>query len=276
MGRMYYNFSVSFFMTSGSNFRSGVADSSASSTPAEAPDSAQLSGTSGVNSGVSSVALKPAGLSGLRGTANAAHSGEAALTLAPVAAAELSDSEIMLRVKAGDDSAFDYLVQKFRRSMVGFMFRMARNQSVAEELAQEVFLRVYRSRQSYAAEAKFSKWLYRIATNLALNHLRDTKAERTEFSVSLDERDEESGRTVDVADSRCTIEEELVQRERMQKIRSHVEALPERQRLAVLMHKYQEMDYREISKVLKMSESATKSLLFRAYETLREKLKDLV
>ena len=156
------------------------------------------------------------------------------------------------------------------------MYRMARNQSVAEELAQEVFLRVYRSREGYAAEAKFSTWLYRIATNLALNHLRDTKSERAEVNVSLDEPDEESGRTLDVADGHCTIEEELVQRERMGQIRRHVEALPERQRLAVIMHKYQEMDYREISKVLKMSESATKSLLFRAYETLREKLKGLI
>jgi RNA polymerase sigma-70 factor, ECF subfamily len=190
--------------------------------------------------------------------------------------AALSDSEIMLRVKTGDDSAFDYLVLKFRRSIIGFMYRMARNQSVAEELAQEVFLRVYRSRQGYAAEAKFSTWLYRIATNLALNHLRDTRNERAELSVSLDEPDDESGRAVDVADSHSTIEQELVERERLKEIRKHVEALPERQRLAVMMHKYQEMDYREISKVLKMSESATKSLLFRAYETLREKLKGLV
>lgn len=263
-------------MSSGSDLRPPVAETKGSSTSAKSAESAQLSGSNGVKSGVSSVALKPAGFAGLRGTANQAASGEAALTLGPAAAVELSDSEIMLRVKAGDDSAFDYLVQKFRRAMIGFMYRMARNQSVAEELAQEVFLRVYRSRESYAAEAKFSTWLYRIATNLALNHIRDTKTERAEVSISLDEPDEESGRSVDVADNHCTIEEELVQRERLQKIRSHVEALPERQRLAVLMHKYQEMDYREISKVLKMSESATKSLLFRAYETLREKLKDLV
>jgi RNA polymerase sigma-70 factor (ECF subfamily) len=220
---------------------------------------------------VSSVALKP-GFAGVDVSGGPSEAG----ILPPAALAALSDSEIMLRVKAGDDSAFDYLVLKFRRSIIGFMYRMARNQAVAEELAQEVFLRVYRSRQGYAAEAKFSTWLYRIATNLALNHLRDTKNERAEVSVSLDEPDEESGRAVDVADSRSTIEQELVERERLGQIRKHVDALPERQRLAVLMHKYQEMDYREISKVLKMSESATKSLLFRAYETLREKLKGLV
>jgi len=260
-------------MSSGNDSRARLGRDLSAAPAAETHDSAQLSGAGGVNKGVSSVALKPSGFAGVQSPVNSS-AGEAAL--APGALGALSDSEIMLRVKAGDDCAFDYLVQKFRRSIIGFMYRMARNQSVAEELAQEVFLRVYRSREGYAAEAKFSTWLYRIATNLALNHLRDTKSERAEVSVSLDEPDEESGRTLDVADGHCTIEEELVQRERMGQIRRHVEALPERQRLAVIMHKYQEMDYREISKVLKMSESATKSLLFRAYETLREKLKGLI
>lgn len=189
---------------------------------------------------------------------------------------ELTDAEIMLRVGAGDDTAFDYLVEKFRRPVISFMYRMSHNQAVAEELAQEVFLRVYRSRQTYAAEAKFTTWLYRIATNLAVNHARDTKNERTAPSVSLDEPDEETGSRLDVADKQLTAEQHLLRRERMAAIKQHVMDLPERQRLAVLMHKYQEMDYREIAEVLKLSESATKSLLFRAYETLREKLKSFV
>ncbi len=260
-------------MSHSSESRPPLAGQSGPSKPGEAHDSAQLSGSGGVNDGVSSVALKQAGFAGVQGPANQASGG--AKPALEAALAELSDSEVMLRARAGDDSAFDYLVLKFRRSMIGFMYRIARNQSVAEELAQEVFLRVYRSRQSYAAEAKFSTWLYRIATNLALNHLRDTRSERAERNISLDEPDEETGQKVDLADGHSTIEEDLVRRERMRQIRQQVEALPERQRVAVLMHKYQEMDYREISKVLKMSESATKSLLFRAYETLREKLKGL-
>jgi RNA polymerase sigma-70 factor (ECF subfamily) len=157
---------------------------------------------------------------------------------------------------------------------VHFMFRMSRNQAVAEELAQEVFLRVYRSRQTYRAEAKFSTWLYRIATNLGVNHARDTKYERTAQNVYLDQPDPETGTSPDVADSTLSVEQELVREERMNAIRKHVMALPERQRSAVLMHKYQEMDYKEIGEVLKLSESATKSLLFRAYQTLRENLKD--
>jgi RNA polymerase sigma-70 factor (ECF subfamily) len=187
-----------------------------------------------------------------------------------------TDAEIMLRAKAGDQSAFDYLVQKYRRPMISFMYRMAHNAAAAEDLAQEVFLRVYRSRQSYEASAKFTTWLYRIATNLAVNHARDTRHERPEVTVSLDETNEESGATLELPDSGLNAEQDLVRRERMLAIRSKVEALPEQQKLAVIMHKYQQMDYKQIAEVLKKSESATKSLLFRAYETLREQLKEFV
>ncbi|MGD0941319.1 MAG: sigma-70 family RNA polymerase sigma factor [Terracidiphilus sp.] len=187
-----------------------------------------------------------------------------------------SDAAIMLRVAAGDDSGFNYLAEKYHRAIIRFLFRMVRNQAIAEELAQEVFLRVYRSRESYRAEAKFSTWLYRIATNLAVNHARDTKNERSVQAVYLDAPDEQTGTTPDVADDDPSAEQHLLRQERMAAIRAHVMALPERQRMAVLMHKYQGMDYREIGEVLKLSESATKSLLFRAYQTLREKLKDFV
>jgi len=189
---------------------------------------------------------------------------------------ESSDAAIMLRVAAGDEAGFNYLVGKHYRGMIHFLFRMVHNQAVAEELAQEVFLRVYRSRESYRAEAKFSTWLYRIATNLAVNHARDTKHERSAQTIYLDAPDEETGTTPDVADDEPTAEQNLLRDERMAAIRQHVMALSERQRMAVLMHKYQGMDYRQIGDVLKLSESATKSLLFRAYQTLRDKLKAFV
>ena len=189
---------------------------------------------------------------------------------------ELSDAELMLRVRDGDDSCYNFLIEKYRKPIIHFMFRMVRNQAIAEELAQEVFLRVYRSRQTYRAEAKFSTWLYRIATNLGVNHARDTKQERSAQTVYLDEPDPETGSTPDVADLTPSIEQDMVRDERMNAIRQHVMALPERQRTAVLMHKYQGMDYKDIGDVLKLSESATKSLLFRAYQTLRERLKEFV
>jgi RNA polymerase sigma-70 factor (ECF subfamily) len=207
------------------------------------------------------------------GTKSLTHSAAAAVL--PDFAA-LTDAEVMLRAGEGDDSAFTYLVGKFRRPMIGFMYRMTGNTAIAEELAQEVFLRVYRSRASYAADAKFTTWLYRIATNLAVNHARDTKSERAGTAIHLDEPDEESGEVVELPDAMMTAEEAIVRRERLAAIKQQVMALPERQRMAVLMHKYEEMDYRQIAAVLKLSESATKSLLFRAYETLREQLKEFV
>ena len=188
----------------------------------------------------------------------------------------LTDAEVMLELKSGNMDAFDVLLGKYRKPIVHFMFRMVHNQAVAEELAQEVFLRVYRSRETYRAEARFSTWLYRIATNLGVNHARDTRHERTASTIYLDAADAETGTTPDVADDEPSVEQKLMRDERMAAIRTHVMALPERQRMAVLMHKYQGMDYRQIGEVLKLSESATKSLLFRAYQTLRDKLKEFV
>lgn len=192
------------------------------------------------------------------------------------AADPASDAAFMLRVAAGDEAAFNYLVGKYHRAMINFLYRMSHNQAVAEELAQDVFLRVYRARESYRAEAKFSTWLYRIATNVAVNHARDTKHERAAQNVLLDVPDEETGTAPEVADDEPNIEQRLLREERLAAIRQHVMALPERQRMAVLMHKYQGLDYRQIGDVLKLSESATKSLLFRAYQTLREKLREFV
>ncbi len=187
-----------------------------------------------------------------------------------------NDSEIMLAVAAGDESGFTYLVSKYHRPIVHFLYRMVHTEAVAEELAQEVFLRVYRARSSYRAEAKFSTWLYRIATNLAVNHARDNKSERESQRVELDAMDPVTGMRTEVANRDLNVEQVLMREERMSAIRREVDRLPERQRMAVLMHKYQEMDYRQIGEVLHLSESATKSLLFRAYRTLRESLREFL
>jgi RNA polymerase sigma-70 factor, ECF subfamily len=254
------------------------------SSPPHEPQEAegtQLCAPGGVPTEVSSVAIGRGGLGAGALDRRLPHRAEAA----PSASAPdprmnsgdaLSDVDLMLRVKTGDESAFGLLVQRYRRPMVGFMYRMCHNPSTAEELAQEVFLRVYRSRTSYEPSAKFTTWLYRIATNLAANHARDTRHERPENTLRLDEPDQETGTTPDLADESLSAEEQILQRERLAAIRRKVNALPERQRVAVIMHKYQQMDYREIGEVLKLSESATKSLLFRAYETLREQLKEFV
>jgi RNA polymerase sigma-70 factor (ECF subfamily) len=224
----------------------------------------------GVSTDMATVALNP----GLLEQGQTSRPAGAVLTAADWRA--MSDADIMLRVREGDDSGFDFLIEKYRKPIINFMYRMVHNQAEAEELAQEVFLRVYRSRQTYRAEAKFTTWLYRIATNLGVNHARDTKHERAAQTIYLDQPDPETGTTPDVADLTPGAEATLVRDERMRAIRTHVMALPERQRTAVLMHKYQGLDYKEIGAVLRLSESATKSLLFRAYQTLRERLKEFV
>lgn len=231
----------------------------------------------GVEEDMATIALDRTGFEQARRKAAAAQGGSpGGVPVGVLDWKSMSDAEIMLRVREGDDAGFDLLIEKYRRPIVHFMFRMVHNQAVAEELAQEVFLRVYRSRQSYRAEARFSTWLYRIATNLGVNYARDTRHERTAHTIYLDQPDTETGTTPDVADATPSIEHGLLRDERMRAIREHVMALPERQRTAVLMHKYQDMDYKQIGAVLKLSESATKSLLFRAYQTLRERLKDFI
>jgi len=150
---------------------------------------------------------------------------------------------------------------------------MTGNQAVAEELAQEVFLRVYRARDGYEPTAKFTTWLYRIATRLALNSIRDRKPER--YLRSLDDDALDGAPKLEAADGRATREQELLAEAGLAAIRNAVEELPEKQRAAVLMHKYEELDYQQIAGALDCSVSAVKSLLFRAYDRLRTELAPL-
>jgi RNA polymerase sigma-70 factor (ECF subfamily) len=182
------------------------------------------------------------------------------------------DAELMLRVREGDSACFALLLDRHRTPVIHFLYRMVQNQAIAEELAQEAFLRVYRSRATYEPTAKFTTWLFRIATHLALNWIRDSKNEKGQESL-----DQEliEGAARQVEDHRPTVEHRLLRAAEMAEIREAIEALPAKQRAAVLMHKYDELDYAQISRVLDCSESAIKSLLFRAYETLRSRLSHL-
>jgi len=179
------------------------------------------------------------------------------------------DTELMVRVKEGDGASFGVLLEKHRSPVVHFLYRMVQNHAVAEELAQEVFLRVYRSRGTYEPTAKFTTWLFRIATHLALNALRDGKNERLQERLDDDSSDMPVRQ---VSDLRPSVEQSLVYQAKLDEVRRAIAALPEKQRAAVLMHKYEEMEYTQIARVLSCSESAVKSLLFRAYETLRARL----
>jgi RNA polymerase sigma-70 factor (ECF subfamily) len=189
-----------------------------------------------------------------------------------VAALE-NDAQLMLRVKEGDSASFELLLEKYRGSVISYLYWMVQNQGVAEELAQEVFFRVYRSRATYEPTAKFTTWLFRIATHLALNALRDHRFERRQETVDCWEA---GSRPLQIMDGRRTREQEMLAEARLDEVRCAIAALPEKQRAAVLMHKYEDMDYAQIGAVLGCSTSAVKSLLFRAYETLRDRLQHLV
>jgi RNA polymerase sigma-70 factor (ECF subfamily) len=179
------------------------------------------------------------------------------------------DSELMLRVRDGDQRSFELLLEKHRGPMIHFLHRMVRNDAVAEELTQEVFLRVYRSRENYECCAKFTTWLFRIGTHLALNWIRDERNEKWQTSLDKETAD---GTSRQVPDRRKTIEQELLYQAKLREVRQAIHSLPAKQRAAVMMHKYEEMEYAQIAGVIGCSESAVKSLLFRAYEALRVRL----
>ena len=179
------------------------------------------------------------------------------------------DTVLMLKAAAGDDASFDLLLHRHRASVVNHLYRCVRNRDIAEELAQDVFLRVYRSRHRYHPEAKFTTWLFRITANVALNWRRDTRRETG--LIRLDD-EPHNARKLEVLDRMPRADELLLDRHRADEVRAAVEALPSKQLAAVILHKYEGLDYAQIAEVLNLSIPALKSLLFRAYETLRRRL----
>lgn len=188
------------------------------------------------------------------------------------------DIRLMLRVRDHEDAeAFADLVDRYQHRIVGIMHHMLGAKEEAEDLAQEVFLRVYRTRKKYHPQAKFSTWLFTIANNLALNVLRGRKRKPTvplpaQDSGPLGPRPQEQL----VRDLSMTPGTGLQQREMASVIRRALEDLNERQRLAVVLNKFEEMNYAEIAEVMGMSAKAVKSLLSRARARLREVLEPYV
>lgn len=183
----------------------------------------------------------------------------------------ISDVELMLKVKRGDREAFGLLVGRYRRPLINFIYRFTANPGESEDLAQEVFVRAFQSAPKYEPKAAFSTWLYRIATNMALNYLRDRKPQ---LSRSLDTglSVEQGTLRLEIRDKAALADERLMEREKVIQIRQALASLPHNQRLAVVLTKYQELSLREAAEIMNCSETAVKSLIFRAYSTLREKL----
>jgi RNA polymerase sigma-70 factor, ECF subfamily len=184
---------------------------------------------------------------------------------------DLSDVELMLKVKGGDREAFSVLVHRYRKPLVNFIYRLTVDPGVSEDLAHEAFLKAFQAAPKYEPIASFSTWLYRIATNTALNYLRDHKP-HLPSSIDNKHEDESIDFIFEVRDPRALVEEELIGQERIAQIRQALRSLPENQRLAVVLTKYQDLSIKEAAQVLKLSETAVKSLIFRAYSSLREQL----
>jgi RNA polymerase sigma-70 factor (ECF subfamily) len=183
-----------------------------------------------------------------------------------------ADTLLMLGVREGRTELFDTLLLRYRDPLVGYLYRMTGDHAAAEDIAQEVFLRVYRSRLRYEPTAKFATWLYRIATNLALNWRRDRGCERRVVPLYYIDG---PGRSNCLADCHPGIEQQLVERAEAGSIRRIIDDLPDRQRAAVLMHHYQNLSHAEIARALRCSTHAVKSVVFRAYATLRTRLAEL-
>lgn len=182
----------------------------------------------------------------------------------------------MLRVKGDDNAAFEELVRNYQDRLVNVLYHLVGNQETAEDLAQEVFLRVYRARHGYEPTAKFSTWLFRIANNLASNSRR-AKGRRNE--VNLHGTDEDGPRPEEsllAEKSALMPTRQFDRREMSQIVQRAMEDLSERQRLAVLLHKFEDMSYADIGATMELTEPAVKSLLSRARENLRVKLEAYV
>src|SRR5215471_8746701 len=125
-----------------------------------------------------------------------------------------SDVQLMLDVKAGDDSSFDFLLRKYRSPLVNFLYRMVRDRATAEDLAQDVFLRVYLARKEYVPSAKFTTWLFRIATNVALNSVRDNRHQKMQVLLGAPVADEQDPAPRDLPAREMRIDEHLLERDR--------------------------------------------------------------
>jgi len=193
--------------------------------------------------------------------------------MATSAAALDFDTQLMSAAKRGDDSSFSLLVDRHRTQLVQHLSHLVQNAAIAEELAQDVFLRIHRSRAAWTPTAKFTTWLFRISTNVAYNHFRDQRNHNR--NLSLDRNQALGTRRREFADPVRSVERTLVEDVRTMQIRTAIASLPWKQRTAVLLHKYHELDYLQISEVLRCTPSAVKALMFRAYESLREQLAHL-
>ena len=184
-----------------------------------------------------------------------------------------SDAALMLLVKQGDSDAFAELVEKYKRPVMNLVYRMIRDLTEAEDIAQNVFVQVYKSAGRYEVSSKFSTWLFTIARNLCLNEIR-RRSRHPADSMDVSHPEQEDQPLQQFEDKKAVSAPDRVLHSELEtKIEQAVAELPENQRLAILLCRQDELSYEEIAKVLGCSLSATKSLIHRGRETLKQKLK---
>ena len=190
-------------------------------------------------------------------------------TPTPAEADESSiDHALMARIGQGDHHAFRELVERHQHAVIGTVAKMLGNSHDAEDISQQVFLRIWRNARTYRPDAKFTTYLFTIARNLVFN---ETRRRGRKKEVSSEEREEQSNQLIEDRPE-YRPDAELLQGELQQAVDRAIAALPESQRMAVVLRRYEQLSYEEIAEVLKLSVSAVKSLLFRARTTLRESL----
>jgi len=184
-----------------------------------------------------------------------------------------SSEELMARIANGDEHAFQTLVERHQSSMLNLIYRFIGDREKSQDLAQEVFLRVWQTAKSYEPKAKFTTWLYRNATNLCLNELKASRRRKWLRFFHVDTQGQYSGEE-DFSDEAPSPEVLLLTRERDREITEAVQSLPENQRMALILKRYDDLSYEEISRILNCSVSAVESLMIRAKRNLQEKLKN--
>jgi RNA polymerase sigma-70 factor (ECF subfamily) len=182
--------------------------------------------------------------------------------------------DLMARIAKGDNDAFEILVNRHQTSVLNLIYRFIGDGTQAKDLAQEVFIRVWQSAKSYEPKAKFTTWIYRITANLCFNELKSSRQKKWFQFLRFGDQHEETIEDTSV-DSSPSPEDLLLAKERNRQISDALQSLPDNQRMALILKRYDDLSYQEISQVLGCSVSAVESLLVRAKRTLQEKLKNL-
>jgi RNA polymerase sigma-70 factor (ECF subfamily) len=187
---------------------------------------------------------------------------------------EIPSEDLMTKIAEGDEDAFEILVNRHQTSILNLAYRFVGDRTQAKDLAQEVFLRVWQAAKTYKPDAKFTTWLYRITANLCFNELKSARRRRW-FQFRRSNEDNERSIEETFSDGSPTAEDLLLEKERSRQISDALQSLPDNQRMALVLKRYDDLSYEEIAQIIGCSVSAVESLLVRAKRTLQEKLKKL-